>query len=53
MLYYDSIDINEEIDPTKSNKRRECMICQYFVFNHGFKFQNYVCNNFQDWTLLI
>ena len=27
MLYYDRIDISEGIEPTKSNKRRECMIC--------------------------
>ena len=52
MLYYDRIDISEGIDPTKSNKSRECMIYQYFFFNHGSKFQNYVCNSFHDWTML-
>ena len=26
-VYYDRIDISEEIDPTKSNKSRECMLC--------------------------
>ena len=29
MLYYDRIDISEGIDPTKSNKSRECMIRHY------------------------
>ena len=44
MLYYDRIDISEGIDPTKSNKSREWMTCHYFFFNHGFKFQDYVCS---------
>ena len=29
MLYYDRIVINKDIDPTKSNKNREYMICHY------------------------
>ena len=38
MLYYDRIDISEEIDPTKSNKSRECMICHYsFFMDSNFK----------------
>ena len=52
MLYYDRIDISEGIDPTKSNKSRECMICHYWFFNHGFKFQDYVCNGCHDLTML-
>ena len=32
MPYYNRIDISQEIDPTKSNKSRECMICHYFFF---------------------
>ena len=27
ILYYDRLDISEGIDPTKSNKSRECMVC--------------------------
>ena len=44
MLYYDRIGIGDEIDPTKSNKSRDCMICHYFLFNHEFKFQDSLCN---------
>ena len=44
MLHYDSIDINEEIDLDKSNNSKECMICHYWFFNHGFTFQDSVCN---------
>ena len=40
------------IDPTKSNKSRECMICHYWFFNHGFKFQDYACTGCHDLTTL-
>ena len=52
MLYYDRIDISEGIGPTKSNKSRECVICHYCVFQHVFKFQDYVCNVCHDLTML-
>ena len=52
MLYYDKIDISDGIDPTKSNKSRECMICHYWFFNHRFKFQDHVCNHCHDLTML-
>ena len=52
ILYYDRIDISKGNDPTKSNKCRECMICHYFFFNHGFKFQDYVCNGCHDLAML-
>ena len=52
MLYYDRIDISEGIDPTKSNKSRECMIHHYWFLNHVFKFQGYVCNSCHDLTML-
>ena len=52
MLYYERIDISEGIDPTKSNKSKECMICHYFFFNNGFKFQDFVCNVCHDLTMV-
>ena len=42
MLYYDRIDINEGTDLAKSNNSKECMIRQYWFFNHEFKFKDYV-----------
>ena len=51
-LYYDRIDISEKIDPTKSNSKKECMICHYWFLNHGFKFQDYICNGCYDLTML-
>ena len=44
MLYYDSLNLSEVIEPTKSNRSKECIICHYHIFNHGFKFQDSVCN---------
>ena len=52
MLYYDRIEISEEIDPAKSNSSKECRICHYWLFNHGFIFQDYVCNGCHELTVL-
>ena len=52
MLYYDRVDISEEIDPTKSNRNKECMIYHYWFFNHGFKFQDSECNGYHDLKIL-
>ena len=52
MMYYDRIDISEEVDPTKSNRSKECMIFHYWLFYHGFTFQYSVCNGFYDLTML-
>ena len=52
MLYYDKIDKSDGIDSTKSNKSPECMICHYWLFNHRFKFQDHVCNDCHDLTML-
>ena len=52
MLYYDRVDVRVGIDPNKRNTSKECMICHYWFFNHGFKFQDSVCNSFHDLTVL-
>ena len=52
MLYYDRTDIIERIYPTKSNISKEYLICHYCFFNHGFEFQDYLCNHFYDLTVL-
>ena len=52
MLYYEKNYIREGIDPAKSNNSRECMICYYRFFNHGFKFQHSICNFHHDLTVL-
>ena len=47
-----TLDIAEGIDPTKSNKSKECMIFHYWFFNHGFKFQDPICNGCHDLSML-
>ena len=45
MLYYDRINVSEEIDANKTSKSKECDVCHYCYFlDKGFKFQTYVCN---------
>ena len=34
MVYYDRIDISEEIDLTKSNNSKEFILRYYWFFNH-------------------
>ena len=36
----------------KSNDSKESIVCHYWYFNHGFKFQNSVCNGCHDLTVL-
>ena len=33
-------------------KSKECMICHYWFFNHGLKFQDSVCNGCHDLTMI-
>ena len=50
MLYYDRINISEEIYLVKSNNNM--MICHYWFFRHGFEFRDSVCNGCHDLTML-
>ena len=53
MLYFVRIDISKGIYLTKSStKSRECMICHYWFFNYGFKFQYSICNGCHDLSML-
>ena len=52
MLYCDRIDTKEGNDLTKSNRCKECMICHHWLFSHGFKFEDYVCNGCHGLSLL-
>ena len=44
--------MSEGIDLAKSNTSKECIICRYWFFNHGFEFQNSVSNGCHDLTTL-
>ena len=54
MLQYERIDVSEGIDPNKSDKSKERMICHYWYFKDiGFKYQPYDCNKCHDFLLVI
>ena len=50
--FYDIIDLIEGIHLAKSNKIKKVISCHYWFFNHGFKFQNSVCNGCYDFSIL-
>ena len=52
MLHCNRIDISNGIDLAKNKKTKECMICNYWFFNHGFKFQDSAYNGCHDLTVL-
>ena len=40
MLYYDRINVSDEIDVNKTSKSKECNICHYWYFlNKGLSFK--------------
>ena len=36
----------------ESNRSKECMICHYCFFNLGLEFQDFVCSDCHDLTIL-
>ena len=54
MLKYERIDVSEGIDPDKSDKSKECMICHYWYFKDiGYKYEPHVCNGCQDLSMVV
>ena len=53
MLYYDRIDVSEDIDVNKISASKESIIYHYRYFLiKGFKFQSDVCNGCHDTAIL-
>ena len=53
MLYYDRIDVSEEIDVNKTSASKECDICHHSYFlNYNFKFQPNVCDRCHDLLMM-
>ena len=53
MLYYDRIDVSEEIDLNETSASKEFGICHYWYFlNKVFKFQPYVCKKSHDLLMM-
>ena len=41
-------DFSEGTDPAKSNNNKKDLVCHYWLFNHGFKYHDSVCNGCLD-----
>ena len=44
--------MNEGIDPTKAIKVENAWFVTISFFNHGFNFQDYICNDYHNLTIL-
>ena len=53
MISYERINKSEEIDFNKSVGSKEFMICHYWYFSGGFKYQLYVCNACHDFNMAV
>ena len=53
MLYYDRIDVSEEIDVNKTSASKGCDVCHYCYFlNYSFKLQQNVCKRCHDLLMM-
>ena len=53
MLYFERINVSEEIDVNKRSPSKECDICLHWYFlSKRFKFQPYVCNKCHDLLMM-
>ena len=53
MISYEKIDCSEFIDFNKGENSVKCMICNYWYFKDGFKYQPYVCNACHDFSMTV
>ena len=51
MISYERIDKSEGVNFKKEGS--ECMICHYWYFSDGFKYQPYVCNGCHDFSMTV
>ena len=53
MLYYNRIDVSEEIGVNKTSESKKCNICHCWYFlDKGFNFQSHVCNGCHDLLMM-
>ena len=50
MISYERIAKSEGIDFNKGENSVKRMICNYYYFSDGFKYQPYVCNRCHDFS---
>ena len=52
MIHYNKIGLTEGIDLSKSKNSTECIVCHYWYFNNGLRFQKLVCNACHDLLMM-
>ena len=52
MPCYNIIDRRKGIDLAESNNSKDYVFCHNYLFNHEFNFQDFVCNDYHDLTML-
>ena len=53
MISYERIEKSESINFNQNAGSKECMICHYWYFSNGFKYQPYVCNACHDFIMVV
>ena len=54
MLQYERIDISGGVDPNKSDKSKESIVCHYWYFKDiGYKYEPHVCNKCHDLLMVV
>ena len=54
MVQYEIMRAFEGIDPNKSDKSKECMICHYWYFKDiGYKYEPHVCHGCHDLLMFV
>ena len=53
MISYERIDCSKFIDFGKGENSVKCMICNYYYFKDGFKYQSYVCNGCHEFSMTV
>ena len=53
MISYERIDKSDSIDFKKQSGSKERMICHYWYFSNGFKYQLYICDRCHDFSMTV
>ena len=53
MISYERIDKSDSTDFNKSKGSKACMICPYWYFSDGFKYQPCVCNECHEFNRVV
>ena len=50
--HYDKVHLSKEINVTKCNNSKKCIVYHHYYFHHCFKYKNFTCNGRQDLMVL-